>query len=61
MGSMIDKNGNILGMDSLTNVLSKAEAVKATRSKDITFGGQLLNDVEKNFVVYDGVSQLTDI
>lgn len=61
MGSMIDKNGNTLGMDSLTNVLSKAEAVKATRSKDITFGGQLLNDVEKNFVVYDGVSQLTDI
>lgn len=61
MGSMIDKNGNTLGMDSLTNVLAKAEAVKATRSKDITFGGQLLNDVEKNFVVYDGVSQLTDI
>jgi len=61
MGSMIDKNGNTLGMDSLTNVLSKAEAIKATRSKDITFGGQLLNDVEKNFVVYDGVSQLTDI
>lgn len=61
MGSMIDKSGNTLGMDSLTNVLSKAEAVKATRSKDITFGGQLLNDVEKNFVVYDGVSQLTDI
>lgn len=61
MGTMIDKNGNTLGMDSLTNVLAKAEAVKATRSKDITFGGQLLNDVEKNFIVYDGVSQLTDI
>lgn len=61
MGSMIDKNGNVLGMDSLTNILSKAEAIKATRSKDITFGGQLLNDIEKNFVIYDGVSQLTDI
>lgn len=61
MGNMIDKNGNTLGMDSLINILQKAEAIKATRSKDITFGGQLLNDIEKNFVVYDGTSQLTDV
>lgn len=61
MGNLIDKNGNTLGMDSLPNILTKAEAIKATRSKDITFGGQLLNDIEKNFIVYDGTSQVTDI
>lgn len=61
MGNLIDKNGNTLGMDSLSNILTKAEAIKATRSKDITFGGQLLNDIEKNFIVYDGTSQVTDI
>lgn len=61
MGNLIDKNGNTLGMDSLPNILTKAEAIKATRSKDITFGGQLLNDIEKNFIVYDGASQVTDI
>lgn len=61
MGNLIDKNGNTLGMDSLPNILTKAEAIKATRVKDITFGGQLLNDVEKNFIVYDGTSQVTDV
>lgn len=61
MGNLVDKNGNTLGMDSLPNILTKAEAIKATRSKDITFGGQLLNDIEKNFIVYDGTSQITDV
>ena len=61
MGNLIDKNGNTIGMDSLPNILTKAEAIKATRSKDITFGGQLLNDIEKNFIVYDGTSQVTDV
>jgi hypothetical protein len=61
MGSLIDSNGNVLGMDSLPNILSKAEAMKAASTKDITFGGQLLTDAEKNFIVYDGSSQLTDV
>lgn len=61
MGSLIDKNGNVLGMDSLPNILSTAEAMKAASTKDITFGGQLLTDAEKNFIVYDGTSQLTDV
>ena len=61
MGDLIDKNQNKIGLDSLTNVLEKCEAIRATRSKDITFGGQLLTDVEKNFIVYDGTSQLTDV
>jgi hypothetical protein len=61
MGDLVDKNGERVGMDSLPNILNKVEAIKATRSKDITFGGQLLTDVEKNFIVYDGSSQLTDV
>ena len=61
MGDLMDQNQNKIGMDSLTNVLEKCEAIRATRSKDITFGGQLLTDVEKNFIVYDGTSQLTDV
>jgi hypothetical protein len=61
MGSLIDKDGNVLGMDSLSNILSTAEAMKAASTKDITFGGQLLTDAEKNFIVYDGTSQLTDV
>lgn len=61
MGSLVDSNGNVLGMDSLPNILSKAEAMKAASTKDITFGGQLLTDAEKNFIVYDGSSQLTDV
>jgi hypothetical protein len=61
MGDLVDKNGNVIGMDSLPNILGSVEAIKATRSKDITFGGQLLTDAEKNFIVYDGTSQLTDV
>lgn len=61
MGDLVDKNGERVGMDSLPNILNKVEAIKATRSKDITFGGQLLTDIEKNFIVYDGSSQLTDV
>lgn len=61
MGNMIDKDGNTLGMDTLTNIKQKAEALKATRSKDVTFGGQLLTDIEQNFIIYDGSSQLTDV
>lgn len=61
MGDLVDKNGNVIGMDSLPNILGSVEAIKATRSKDITFGGQLLTDAEKNFIIYDGTSQLTDV
>lgn len=61
MGDLVTSSGNRVGMDSLPNILNKVEAIKATRSKDITFGGQLLTDEEKNFVVYDGSSQLTDV
>lgn len=61
MGDLVTSSGNRVGMDSLPNILNKVEAIKATRSKDITFGGQLLTDEEKNFIVYDGSSQLTDV
>ena len=61
MGNLVDQNGNVIGMDSLPNIFGSVEAIKATRSKDVTFGGQLLTDSEKNFIVYDGTSQLTDV
>lgn len=61
MGDLVTSSGDRVGMDSLPNILNKVEAIKATRSKDITFGGQLLTDEEKNFIVYDGSSQLTDV
>jgi hypothetical protein len=61
MGDAVDKNGNKIPMTLLTDFMTKVEAIKATRSKDITFGGQLLKDSEINYIIYDGVSQLTDV
>lgn len=61
MGDAVDKDGNKIPMTLLTDFLTKVEAIKATRSKDITFGGQLLKDSEVNYIIYDGISQLADI
>lgn len=61
MGDAVDKNGNKIPMTLLTDFMTKVEAIKATRSKDITFGGQLLKDSEINYIIYDGISQLTDV
>ena len=61
VGPLVDDKGDILQIGNLSTILEKLEAAKATNSKDVTFGDQLLNLGERGAVVWDGESQLTDV
>ena len=61
VGPLVDDKGDVLQIGNLTTVLEKLEAAKATNSKDVTFGDQLLDLGERGAVVWDGESQLTDV
>lgn len=61
VGPLVDDEGDVLQIGNLTTVLEKLEAAKATNSKDVTFGDQLLDLGERGSVVWDGESQLTDV
>lgn len=61
VGELLDSNMNRLEIGNLNSIFNKLEAVKATISKDVTFGDQLLNPGERGAVIWDGESQLTDI
>jgi hypothetical protein len=61
VGPLVDDKGDVLQIGNLSTVLEKLEAAKATNSKDVTFGDQLLDLGERGAVVWDGESQLTDV
>lgn len=61
VGDLIDKNGKRLEIGNLNSVFEKLLALEATQSKDVTFGNQLLKDGQAGAIIWDGVSQLTDV
>ena len=61
VGELLDDKLDRIEIGNLGTVLNKLEAVKATISKDVTFGDQILKPGERNALIWDGESQLTDI
>ena len=60
-GNMIDSSDNTLPAMSVASLRSKAEYFKAAFNQDVTFGGQLLNGMEENAVLWDGKSQVAQV
>ena len=51
VGNLVDDKLDGLDIANLGTIMSKLEAAKATISKDITFGDQLLQPGERNALI----------